>query len=75
MLEVSAAIIFIDKKILCFQRGKNKYDYVSYKFEFPGGKLSPNEIPETALKREINEELKISINIKKQFKMKVIKNA
>ena len=54
MLEVSAAIIFIDKKILCFQRGKNKYDYVSYKFEFPGGKLSPNENPETALKREIN---------------------
>ena len=68
MLEVSAAIIFIGKKILCFQRGKNKYDYVSYKFEFPGGKLSPNENPETALKREIKEELKISINIKKKFK-------
>ena len=27
MIEVSAAIIFIEKKILCFQRGKGKYDY------------------------------------------------
>ena len=68
MIEVSAAIIFFKKKILCFQRGKAKYDYVSYKYEFPGGKLAKNETPEKALKREIQEELKIDIKIKEKFK-------
>ena len=68
MIEVSAAIIFIDKKILCFQRGKGKYDYVSFKYEFPGGKLAENENAETALKREIKEELRIEIEIEKKFK-------
>lgn len=68
MIEVSAAIIFIGKKILCFQRGKSKFDYVSFKYEFPGGKLAENEDAETALKREIKEELKIEIEIEKKFK-------
>ena len=49
MIEVSAAIIFLDKKILCFQRGENKYNYVSYKYEFPGGKINKNEDPAEAL--------------------------
>ena len=68
MIEVSAAIIFIEKKILCFQRGKGKYDYVSFKYEFPGGKLNVNEDAETALKREIKEELRIEIEIENKFK-------
>ena len=68
MIEVSAAIIFIEKKILCFQRGKGKYDYVSFKYEFPGGKLNINEDAETALKREIKEELRIEIEIENKFK-------
>ena len=68
MIEVSAAIIFIEKKILCFQRGKDKYDYVSFKYEFPGGKLNINEDAETALKREIKEELRIEIEIENKFK-------
>ncbi len=68
MIEVSAAIIFIEKKILCFQRGKGKYDYVSFKYEFPGGKLNENEDAETALKREIKEELRIEIEIENKFK-------
>ena len=69
MIEVSAAIIFVKKNILCFKRGKSKYDYVSYKYEFPGGKLTDNESPEKALKREIKEELKIDIEIEKKFKI------
>ena len=68
MIEVSAAIIFLNKKILCFQRGKNKYDYVSYKYEFPGGKINKHEDPAEALKREIREELEIEIKIIKKFK-------
>ena len=35
--EVVAAVIEHDGKILCIQRNKGKFDYVSYKFEFPGG--------------------------------------
>jgi 8-oxo-dGTP diphosphatase len=68
MIEVAAAIIIFQNKILCFQRGLSKYDYVSYKYEFPGGKLNQNEDPITALKREINEELRIEINIQNKFK-------
>ena len=68
MIEVSAAIIFLNKKILCFQRGKNKYDYVSYKYEFPGGKINKHEDPAEALKREIREELEIEIKIIEKFK-------
>ncbi len=36
---------------------------VGGKWEFPGGKLEPNESKEDALKREIKEELNIVINI------------
>ena len=68
MIEVAAAIIIFQNKILCFQRGLAKYDYVSYKYEFPGGKLNQNEDPISALKREINEELRIEINIQNKFK-------
>ena len=57
MIEVSAAIIYVQNNILCLQRGKSKYNYVSYKYEFPGGKLDKGEDPLKALKREIKEEL------------------
>jgi 8-oxo-dGTP diphosphatase len=33
------------------------------KWEFPGGKLEPDELPEAALKREILEELGVEIEI------------
>jgi len=68
MIEVSAAIIFVQNKILCLQRGKSKYNYVSYKYEFPGGKLNKGEDPVKALKREIKEELIIEIEVKEKFK-------
>ena len=38
-LEVVAAIIEHEGKILCMQRGHSKYEYVSFKYEFPGGKV------------------------------------
>ncbi len=60
--DVSAAIIFVDNKILCVQRGPSKYDYISFKYEFPGGKIEEGESPEVALIREIEEELNLSIN-------------
>ena len=64
---VSAAIIVENKKILCVQRNKGKYDYISYKYEFPGGKLEEGENEEDALKREISEELNLKIEVAEKF--------
>ncbi|MBQ2134423.1 MAG: NUDIX domain-containing protein, partial [Phascolarctobacterium sp.] len=50
--EVVAAVIEYEDKILCMQRGKAKYDYTSYKFEFPGGKVEAGEENHNALARE-----------------------
>lgn len=54
IINVVAAIIVRDGKILATQRG-----YGEYKdgWEFPGGKIEPGELPEDALVREISEEL------------------
>lgn len=60
-IEVVAAIIEHNGKILCVQRGLSKYDYVSEKWEFPGGKIELNETPEDAITREISEELHLTI--------------
>ena len=64
---VSAAIIVENKKILCVQRNKGKHDYISYKYEFPGGKLEEGENEEDALKREIGEELNLVIDVVEKF--------
>ena len=64
---VVAAIIVFEKKFLCVQRGPNKYQYISKKFEFPGGKVEENENDNDALKREIREELQMDININDYF--------
>ena len=62
-LEVVAAILEYDGKILCMERGQGKFDYVSFKYEFPGGKIEPGETPQEALKREIMEELETEISV------------
>ena len=64
---VVAAIIENKGKILCTQRGKDKHDYTSYKWEFPGGKIEQGESPQDALKRELIEELNMDINIQSHF--------
>ncbi len=61
LIAVSAAIITNNNKILLAQRGRNKSE--AYKWEFPGGKLEANETVEESLKREIQEELGIQIEV------------
>ncbi len=62
-IEVVAAVIEYKGKILAFRRGLAKYDYVSNKFEFPGGKVEVGESLDKALERELLEELNLKIQI------------
>ena len=62
-IEVVAAVIDYKGKILAFQRGAAKYNYVANKFEFPGGKVEPGEDLERALKRELAEELDLDAHV------------
>lgn len=66
-IEVVAAIIENKGKILCVQRGPSKFDYVSKKWEFPGGKIEAEESAPDAIKREIAEELHLEIQEPKFF--------
>lgn len=66
-IEVVAGVIFCNDEVLCVQRPKNKLNYISEKFEFPGGKIEAGETKEVALHRELLEELNISSKIKSLF--------
>jgi 8-oxo-dGTP diphosphatase len=66
-VEVVAAIVVFDNKILCVQRGENKLDYISKKYEFPGGKMEVGETKEETIKREILEELNMNIEVQEEF--------
>ena len=66
-IEVVAGIIKYNDQILCMQRGLDKYNNVSYKWEFPGGKIEHGETKEEALIRELKEELEINVEIESYF--------
>lgn len=65
--EVVGAVIFEEGKLLSFKRGASKYPYVAHKYEFAGGKVEPGERREDALKRELKEELDMSIEVESLF--------
>ena len=60
-IEVVAAIIHHDGAYFATQRGYGEFEGM---WEFPGGKIESGESQETALKREIQEELGVDIYIK-----------
>ena len=60
VLVAAVALINIEGKILLARIPKNKF--MEGTWEYPGGKIESNETPETALIREMHEELDISID-------------
>ena len=66
-IEVVAAVIFREGKVLCVQRAEHEKEYVSLKWEFPGGKVEEGEQFQEALVREIREELSVEIEISEFF--------
>lgn len=66
-VEVVAAIIKFGEEILCVQKPDHTFDYIAYKYEFPGGKIEEGESHEQALLREITEELNLKVSIRSFF--------
>lgn len=67
LVSAVAAVIHNESKILCVQRGFNKYEYINQKWEFPGGKIEPNETAEDAICREILEELRLEVRVEMEL--------
>ena len=61
MKQVVAGLIVLGDKVLVCQR--TKHQPLPLKWEFPGGKVEPNEQPTEALHRELEEELGILAEI------------
>jgi 8-oxo-dGTP diphosphatase len=59
LLVVAAALIDVDGRVLIAQRPEGRS--MAGLWEFPGGKVGPDETPEAALVRELEEELSIEV--------------
>lgn len=59
VLVAAAALVDPDNRVLLAQRPAGKS--LAGLWEFPGGKVDPGETPETALRRELHEELGIDV--------------
>jgi 8-oxo-dGTP diphosphatase len=60
-IPVVCAILIRDEEVMLAQRPEGKH--LALKWEFPGGKVEPDELPEVALVREIREELGCAVRI------------
>jgi 8-oxo-dGTP diphosphatase len=63
MIQVTAAILIKNRKILIAQRKAT--DSLPDKWEFPGGKVEAGETPEECLSREMKEEFGIHVAVGK----------
>ena len=62
-IQVAAALIFDNGKLLATKRGDSPFAYVAHKFEFAGGKIETGESGEEAVKRELKEELDMDVRV------------
>jgi len=69
---VVAAVIKKENLYLIAQRNRNKH--FGLQWEFPGGKVENNENFQDALKREIMEELSITINVNDKITEEIFKD-
>ena len=60
-IQVAAAIIVEQGRVFAARR--NNTGELALKWEFPGGKLEPGESGETAIVREILEELSVKVEV------------
>ena len=60
-IKVVGAVILRDGLVLCAQRSMSST--LPGLWEFPGGKIEPDETPREALEREIREELEIDVAV------------
>lgn len=64
---VVAAVVKQGDKYLCMQRCRSHYEYISERWEFPGGKVENGENDYEALIREIKEEMDWDIFVGKKL--------
>ena len=64
-IHVACAIIENGGKVLCAQR--SEFMSLPMKWEFPGGKIDVGESPEECLRRELFEEMGISLRVGKSL--------
>lgn len=64
---VAAVVVRADGKILCARRGNAKNPCVTWKWEFPGGKIESGETPEIALARELREEMDFPVIVEEKI--------
>ncbi len=67
IVPVTAGIIIKDEKVLVVQRKPNSRR--GLRWEFPGGKVEKGEDPRQCLKRELNEELGIEVDVGMRFEI------
>ena len=71
ILNVVAALIYNNGKVLIAKRSTGNPEVLG-KWEFPGGKVEPNETEEHAIEREINEEFELTIKAKEYLTHNVL---
>ncbi|MBW2056954.1 MAG: NUDIX domain-containing protein [Deltaproteobacteria bacterium] len=67
ILPVTAGIILRDNRVLVVQRRPGSRRGLLW--EFPGGKVEPDENPRQSLKRELEEEVGIEVEVGRRFEM------
>ncbi len=67
MFIVTAAAMIREGKVLIAQRESGSH--MEFRWEFPGGKLEPEESPEECIIREIKEELDMDIEVLDIYKV------